>query len=58
MEPERGSGWFGLPSMIGLVVAVTVASAVHGVVGLIAAAVGVLVVLLVIGFAMSVANKG
>ena len=57
MEERRGSAWFGLPAMLGVAVVVAVLSAVEGLGGLIIAAVAVLVLFLVIGLAMTLADK-
>jgi hypothetical protein len=57
MEERRGSEWFGLPAMIGVLAFVAVSSAVHGLVGVVVAGLAVLIVFLIIGAAMTLANK-
>jgi hypothetical protein len=54
---KRGIGWFGVPTMIGLLVIAAGLRAVHGLGGLIIAAVGVVVVVLVIGALMTMTAR-
>jgi hypothetical protein len=54
---KRGIGWLGVPAMVGLLVVIAALTAIHGIGSLIVAAVGVLVLLLVIGIAMTVAAR-
>jgi len=56
-EERRGAGCVGLPAMIGLLVIVAVVPNVYGVGGLITAVLAVLVLFLIIGLAMTLANK-
>ncbi len=56
-DGRRGSAWFGVPAMLGVLVVFAIGSAVRGPGGLIAAAVGVLILLLIIGIAMTLANR-
>jgi hypothetical protein len=57
MEERRGSGWFGLPAMIGVLAFVAAVSAVHSLIGVVVAGLAVLLVFLIIGAAMTLANK-
>ncbi len=57
MESRRGSGWFGLPAMIGVLVLVAVVPNVYGIGGVLLAVLAVLVVFLIIGLTMTIANK-
>jgi hypothetical protein len=57
MEERRGSGWFGLPAMIGLLVVVAVAKLGYGLGGIFLAVFIVLLVFLIIGALMTLANK-
>jgi len=56
-EERKGAGCVGLPAMIGLLVIVAVVPNVYGVGGLIMAVIAVLVLFLVIGLTMTLANK-
>jgi hypothetical protein len=56
-EERKGAGCVGLPAMIGLLVIVAVVPNVYGVGGLITAVIAVLVLFLVIGLTMTLANK-
>jgi len=57
MEERRGSAWFGLPAMIGVLAFIAAGSAVHGLIGVVAAVLAVLAIFLIIGAAMTLANK-
>ncbi len=57
MEERPGSAWFGLPAMLAVATFVAVGNAVSGLGGVIVAAVAVVVLLLVIGLAMTLADK-
>jgi hypothetical protein len=56
-DERRGAGCVGLPAMIGLLVIIAVVPNVYGVGGLIAAVIAVLVLFLIIGLTMTLANK-
>jgi hypothetical protein len=57
MHERRGSAWFGVPAMIGVLVVAAVVPHVYGIGGLLIAVVGALVAFLIIGAAMTIANK-
>ena len=56
-DGREGSAWVGVPAMLGLFAVIAVLKAVHGPGALIAAAVGVLILFLVIGLAITLANR-
>ena len=57
MEDRPGSAWFGLPAMLALATFIAIGSAVGGLQGVIVGAVAVVLLFLVIGLAMTLANK-
>ena len=57
MEDRPGSAWFGLPAMLGVATLAAIGSAVGGLEGLLVGALAVVVLFLVIGLAMTLANK-
>jgi hypothetical protein len=57
MQERRGSGLFGVPTMIAVLVIAAVVPNVYGVGGVLIAVVATLVAFLIIGAAMSVTNK-
>ena len=57
MQERRGSAWFGVPAMIGVLVVVAVVPHVYGLGGVVLAVVAVLAAFLIIGAAMTLANK-
>ncbi len=57
MQQRRGSGLFGVPAMIALLVVAAVVPNVHGVGGLLIAVVAALVAFLIIGAAITLAGK-
>lgn len=57
MQERRGSGWFGVPAMIGVLVVLAVVPHVYGLGGVLIAVVAVLVAFLIIGAAMTLANR-
>jgi uncharacterized membrane protein YkvI len=57
MQERRGSEWFGVPAMIGVLVIIAVVPHVYGVGGLLLAVLAVLVAFLIIGAAMTLANR-
>jgi uncharacterized membrane protein YkvI len=54
---RRGAGCIGLPAMIGALVIVAVVPNVYGVGGLLATAIAVVVLFLIIGLTMTIANR-
>jgi hypothetical protein len=57
-EDERQfSGCFGVPAIVSVLVVLAALSVVHGPAGLIAAAIGVLILFLIIGIAMTLAKR-
>ncbi len=57
MHERRGSGLFGVPAMIAVLVIIAIVPNVYGVGGVLIAVVAALVAFLIIGAAMSLANK-
>ena len=57
MHERRGSGLFGVPAMIAVLVIIAIVPNVYGVGGVLIAVVATLVAFLIIGAAMSLANK-
>jgi hypothetical protein len=57
MHERRGSSWFGVPAMIAVLVVAAVVPHVYGIGGLLIAVVAALVAFLIIGAAMTIANK-
>ncbi len=57
MQERRGSGWFGVPAMIGVLVVIAVVPHVDDLGGVLIAVVAVLVAFLIIGAAMTIANR-
>ncbi|MBA3808597.1 MAG: hypothetical protein H0X28_09430 [Solirubrobacterales bacterium] len=57
MEERPGSAWFGLPAMLAVATFVAAITAVEGLGGLIVAIVAVPVLFLVIGLAMTLADR-
>jgi hypothetical protein len=56
-DERRGAGCVGLPAMIGVLVIAAVVPNVYGVGGLITAVIALLVLFLIIGLTMTLANK-
>jgi hypothetical protein len=57
MDQRPGAKWLGLPTMIGVLAFFAALSAVPGLAGLLIAGVVVLLLILIIGAAMTFANK-
>ncbi len=57
MQERRGSGWFGVPAMIGVLVVVAVVPRLYGLGGVLIAVVAVMAAFLIIGAAMTLANR-
>jgi hypothetical protein len=57
MDERRGSGFFGVPAMIAVLVIAAIVPNVFGVGGLLIAGLAILIAFLLIGAAMSFANK-
>jgi hypothetical protein len=57
MQERRGSGLFGVPTIIAVLVIVAVVPHVYGIGGLVLAVVATLVAFLIIGAAITLANK-
>jgi hypothetical protein len=54
---EPGSAWLGLPAMIALLVVIAAYTATNSLLGILLAVVGVVVLFLVIGFAITIAKR-
>ena len=57
MQERRGSGLFGVPTIIAVLVIVAIVPHVYGIGGLVLAVVATLVAFLIIGAAITLANK-
>jgi hypothetical protein len=57
MHERRGSGFFGVPAMIAVLVIAAIVPNVYGIGGLLIAVLAILIAFLIIGAAMSFANK-
>lgn len=57
MHERRGNGFFGVPAMIAVLVIVAIVPNVYGIGGLLIAVLAILIAFLIIGAAMSFANK-
>jgi hypothetical protein len=57
MEERPGSAWFGLPAMLVVFAVIAALKAVGGIGGLLLAIVAGVLVLLIVGFAMTVAKR-
>jgi hypothetical protein len=57
MEERPGSGWFGLPAMLAVAVVVAAFTATDSILTVILAVLGVLVLFLAIGLAMTIAKR-
>jgi hypothetical protein len=57
MDERRGSGFFGVPAMIAVLVIAAIVPNVYGIGGLVIALLAILIAFLIIGAAMSFANK-
>jgi hypothetical protein len=56
-DDRVGSAWFGLPSMLAVTVVIAAATTSDGLIGLLYAVIGVLVLFLAIGLAMTIAKR-
>jgi hypothetical protein len=56
-DERRGTAWFGLPTLIAILVVAAATSAVTGPGGVLLAVAGVVILFLVIGLAMTIAKR-
>jgi len=57
MEERPGSAWFGLPAMLAVAVLIAVFSATNSILAVVLSILGVIILLLAIGFAMTIAKR-